>query len=311
MKLTKKIIVAALAVVGLSFTACMKDIAGTGLIKNGSNGIDAYVDAENKTEDVIRDLKTARQQHSGGVYTIRQTVNGEGDGMLGVVFGLKENKSKHTYDFWVIGTSIQKNGSNMNEKGYISYFVNVKKEDFQEKNFGAWVMNGTNNGKGEARKVDTFQDALDASDDESITLPYEYEHTALGFGKIIPNTNASQVYNSSTKKYEVSIAIYPEYSTSTQKFTGNYIVKAGKNLKLKDSDDGKYKEVDSSEGAVYSPEFKLLKVFAPATDMGSGNEGKIGKVPENGLGYYCNVYAGQTLVGEWELQDVINMVVEE
>ena len=305
MKLTKKIIVAALAIVGLSFTACMKDITDNGIIKKGSNGIDAYVDYENEAADDgtpaswVRSLKTARQQHSGGIFTIRQTVHntGEnGDGMMGAVFGLTENTSKGTYNFFVAGTSIQ-NGV---EHGYISYFVNITKEDFQKRNFGATSFKSSFSAMDAAAKSATD------------TTEYEWEIAQLGDYVWIPAGKTNEVYQNG--KYEIDFFIEPLFDESTKKYTGKYKVSSGKNLRLKNapSTDGDYKKIDTSvaDSKVYRT-VTIDGVFNPA-EMGNATEqGKMSKLPQYKTGYYVNVYAGRTLTGEWELQDTINAVVEE
>ena len=306
MKLTKKIIVAALAIVGLSFTACMKDITDNGIIKNGSNGIDAYVDYENEAAEGggeatwVRSLKTARQQHSGGIFTIRQTVHNtgaNGDGMMGAVFGLTENTSKGTYNFFVAGTSIQ-NGI---EKGYLSYFVNITKEDFQKKNFGA------------TEKRSSFAAMDEKAKSPTDTTECEWEIISLRNYAWVPNGSTSEVYQNG--EYEIDFFIEPQFNTTTKTYTGKYIVTSGKNLKLKDapSSQGDYKTIDESVTGykIYKSEV-IEGVFDP-TVMGNNTteQGKMSNLPQYKTGYYVNVYAGRTLTGEWELNDTINAVVEE
>ena len=312
MKLTKKIIVAALAIVGLSFTACMKDITGNNIIKTGSNGLDAYVDYENTATDDgdpaswVRSLKTARQQHSGGIFTIRQTVHNtgaNGDGMMGAVFGLTENKSKGTYNFFVAGTSIQNGG----EYGYLSYFVNITKEDFQERNFGA------------TKKLTSMSAMTNAANSTTDTDEYEWEIKTLGSNTWVKSgtANLAKVYNGSTKEYEIDIAILPVYDASTyHKYTGDYMVYAGKGLAwqvLTDSSNGtKYRVIANQEDSSFLS-YSIKSVFNPSTVMGTeeADQRKESLLPQYETGYYVNVYAERTLTGEWELFDTINAVVEE
>ena len=282
----------------------MKDITDNGIIKNGSNGIDAYVDYENEAADDgtpaswVRSLKTARQQHSGGIFTIRQTVHntGEnGDGMMGAVFGLTENTSKGTYNFFVAGTSIQ----NGREKGYLSYFVNITKEDFQKRNFGATT------------KLN-FEDMDTKAKSTTDTTEYEWELASLGYSAWVPYGNISEVYQNG--EYEIDFFIEPEFNKTTKKYTGNYIVTSGKNLKLKNasSSEGDYKKIDDTVTGYKLYNTKVIEgVFDPAVMGNTTDQGTMSKLPQYETGYYVNVYAGRTLTGEWELQDTINAVVEE
>ena len=315
MKLTKKLLLAGLAVTCLSLVGCPKDIGASGIIGGGGMGWDAGVEYTNETDDVVRSLKRTKQQHSGGLYTVHQDVHDDvQDGMLGVVFGLKEN-SKGLYDFFVVGTSIQSG----KERGYISYFVNISSDNFSEKNFG--VTSGHTKG--------SMNDMRTISDDSTNTTPYEYEITSLpanaGSNSTIITSNLDKVYNSASKEYEVKIAIYPEFSDSIHAYTGDYIISfyAGDvGLKTKtDTETGKkHHEIQGTDySLLYTKKVSdvfdvnyLIQHSKNTQNTDAQDKADYNNLPQGELGYYCNVYTPtRTLSGKWKLTDTVNEVVEE
>lgn len=315
MKLTKKLLLAGLAITCLSLVGCPKDIGASGIIDGGGMGWDAGVEYTNETEDVVRSLKRTKQQHSGGLYTVHQDVHDDvQDGMLGVVFGLKEN-SKGLYDFFVVGTSIQSG----KERGYISYFVNIASENFSESNFG--VTSG--------HKKTSMSAMRTISDDSTNTTPYEYEITSLpanaGSNSTIITSNLDKVYDSTSKEYEVKIAIYPEFSDSDNQYTGNYIVRfyAGdvKLAKVTNSTTGKQHHEPQGENITQLYTKTISDVFdvnylvtnsKNTQNNDAQDKADYNNLPQGELGYYCNVYTPtRTLSGKWKLTDTVNEVVEE
>jgi len=312
MKLTKKLFLAALAVTCLSLVGCPKDIGESGIIGGGGMGWDAGVDDyyNEDTENIVRSLKRTKQKHSGGIYTVQQTVHDAADGMLGVVFGLKEN-SKGLYDFFVVGTSYQSGG----ERGYISYFVNVDGSNFSAKNFGVAAAN----------KKTSMADMIAISDNANNTTAYEYEIKALGADVNVSSGNRGLVYNSSTHEYKVKIVIYPEFNTHADEYTGNYFVEfypgdADVTLDEVSASGNTKKHHEVNTTATLLSQKKISGVFDPqylidhskntqnndAEDLADYNN-----LPQLELGYYCNVYAGKTLTGKWKLENTVNEVVEE
>jgi len=124
MKLTKKLFIAALAVVGLTFAGCNMNEDKYGIIDFNAPDNHADVDFTNNTDHMQRAWKTFNSAHKTGtcsIYLDKSTGNG---GNMGFIWGLEKN-SDGSRNFFV-ATVNYGNDSNGNNFGYyVSYFKGV------------------------------------------------------------------------------------------------------------------------------------------------------------------------------------------
>lgn len=163
MKLTKKILLAAVAVMAAvmfagcknwSLTSAMQKSFGADMFKYNDATYDAGLGTwtiegkTNETEDYMRGAKLLMTKHSdmSGIVEINDGYNasaGRACGNVGLVFDVTKKKvedaegnKKELWNFCVIG--IQANGSS-SARYYISYFANISDEDMSADNFGAKI----------------------------------------------------------------------------------------------------------------------------------------------------------------------------
>ena len=135
MKLSKKILAlmggVALLTSTVVFTGCSEDDDENEMISG--SGSNYTIDYKNTTTANSRGYKSTALKHYGGVCTISmnapsQTVNANGDGVMGFIFDLHDNATnKNAKDFFIVG--ITNKG-----KYYVSKFSNVT--NLNGNNFG-------------------------------------------------------------------------------------------------------------------------------------------------------------------------------
>lgn len=161
MKLTKKILLAAVAVAAVMFAGCKNWSLSSAMQKSFGADMFKYNDATydaglgtwkiegktNETEDYMRGAKLLMTKHSdmSGIVEINDGYNasaGRACGNVGLVFDVTKKKvedaegnKKELWNFCVIG--IQADGTS-SARYYISYFANISDEDMSANNFGAY-----------------------------------------------------------------------------------------------------------------------------------------------------------------------------
>lgn len=296
MKLAKKIMVAAIAVAAFGLMGCNPTALGDhGMINTNFSG--AEVDGvKNENEETIRELALTAAKHSGGVWKLTQNVNYDatnstynkaGDGMMGVVFDVTKNPNG-TFNFFVIGTA----RNNNTDATYISYFVNIDPAKLDSPNFGC-----------EKKAASYIQiDAKKNKDkDEENSVPYEWVILDLQRGYL-----GTDIYNSETKEYSVQIAVTPKFANG--EYTGDYVVDFYKADAVIELDDNKSVKTDATPIKTKTIE----KIFEPK--LANNDPMKSYRdLPQNQIGYYANIYPGQTLNARFDLPSklTINEEVEE
>lgn len=123
MKLTKKLFVAALAVVGFTFAGCNMNQDTYNIIDFDAPNNCAKVDFTNETGEMQRAWKTFNSKHKTGNCVIN--IGGSnGAGNMGFIWGI-EDGADDTCSFYI--AAINKNGSN-SYRYYVSYFEGVGKQ---------------------------------------------------------------------------------------------------------------------------------------------------------------------------------------
>lgn len=288
MKLTKKILLAAVAVAAVMFAGCKNWSLTSAMQKSFGADIFKYNDATydaglgtwtiegktNETEDYMRGAKLLMTKHSdmSGIVEINDGYNAtayRACGNVGLVFDVTkknvedaEGNKKELWNFCVIG--IHANGSSSAEY-YISYFANISDEDMSADNFGAHI-----------KKTEFAPDC---------DTPYEIElKTWTPLSGVTTNGNVSVVVD--VKEVSAEAA-----ETSGAK-TGSYTV-------------GFYKD------EVLSNNHTLNILGKDPISTCVINADTIGKegAAQAYVGVYGNIYAGDTMDGSLEILDLTHQAL--
>lgn len=288
MKLTKKILLAAVAVAAVMFAGCknwsltsaMQKSFGEDMFKYDDSTYDAGLGTwtiegkTNETEDYMRGAKLLMTKHSdmSGIVEINDGYNasaGRACGNVGLVFDVTKKKvedaegnKKELWNFCVIG--IQANGPS-SARYYISYFANISDEDMSADNFGANI------------KETEFKPDCDT--------PYEIElEKWTPLSGVTTNGNVSVVVD--VKEVSAEAA-----ETSGAK-AGSYTV-------------GFYKDEVLSNNHTLNISGKT-PIFT--CDINADTIGKEGAAQAY-VGVYGNIYAGDTMDGSLEILDLTHQAL--
>ena len=128
MKLTKKLFVAALAVVGFTFAGCNMNQDTYNIIDFDAPGNRADVEFTNQTKSMQRAWKTFNSNHKLGSCVITLDKSYGNAGNMGFIWGLEDGEESGTCNFY-LATINYGNTSNVNKFGYyVSYYTGVGKE---------------------------------------------------------------------------------------------------------------------------------------------------------------------------------------
>lgn len=127
MKLTKKIIVAALAVVGLTFAGCNMNLDKHNMIDFDAPGNHAEIDFTNNTESMQRAWKTFNSKHRLGTCVVEYNKAKGAAGNMGFIWGL-EDQPENTCNFYVATIAYGKSANTNGFNYYISRFEGVGKD---------------------------------------------------------------------------------------------------------------------------------------------------------------------------------------
>ena len=290
MKLTKKILLAAVAVAAVMFAGCknwsltsaMQKSFGADMFKYNDATYDAGLGTwtiegkTNETKDYMRGAKLLMTKHSdmSGIVEINDGYNASDDrarGNVGLVFDVTkknvedaEGNNKELWYFCVIG--IQSNGSS-SARYYISYFANISDEDMSADNFGTNI------------KKTKFEPKCDT--------PYEIElQKWTPLSSVTTNGNVSVVVD--VKEVSAEVAELPGVKA------GSYTV-------------GFYKKDE-----VLSNNHTLnIAGKTPISGLAIINADTIGKegAAQAYVGVYGNIYAGDTMDGSLEILDLTHQAL--
>lgn len=301
MKMTKKILLAAVAVAAVMFAGCKNWSLTSALQKSFGEDMFKYDDSTydaglgtwtieektNETTDYLRGAKLLMTKHSdmSGIVKITDGYNaseGRACGNVGLVFDVTkrtvrddEGNKKTLWNFCVIG--IQADGTS-SARYYISYFANISDEDMSANNFGAY-----NPSTGKNITKTTF--------DPDCDTPYEIELKKW--------TSLSGV----TTNGDVSVVVdVKEVSKEAAELSGG-LYKAGSYTV------GFYKDEVLSNNHTLNI---LGKTPISAWTIDAATIGKE-EAAQAYVGVYGNIYAGDTMSGTLEILDLTHVAtpVEE
>lgn len=132
MKFSKILLAAALLTASFALASCADDDDPNSMISGSNNNY--AIDFTNDTAEVSRGYNSTNLKHSGALVKISfekaSTDSQTGEGVMGMIFDLKDSESGTGKDFAVIGFQ------NKQEPAYyVSYYKNIT--DLQANNFGA------------------------------------------------------------------------------------------------------------------------------------------------------------------------------
>lgn len=205
--------------------------------------------------------------------------NESNPGLMGIVFNMKKVDGK--FNFCVLGF---KNNSGHPE-AYVSYYTGVSEADFSKQDFG--VAKG-------ARKdiADWFVlNEITRDADGNLSLVVEIEalkslkDDTTGDGEKF-SVDETYAYNIYFYKDEFPLSAYKNISNKPEEGTNN-----DDKIKISDSE---YitKKIFHNKA--------IKKIQVKRGDIGIENLSEV----EAKMGFYANVYGGQTLKGEWQVADM-------
>lgn len=284
MKLSKKLFVTGLTAAAFALVGCMMpELGNNKIISVGAGNTSASVNYTNDTIAVQRDARLTPNKHEGVdcVMEIQQTPGelGDGNGVVGYIFDQTNNQQSQAggeINFSVIGFRVSKYNGDLNY--YVSSYRNINKDSIDEKNFSAVKADGVTDNY--TTNVSTFS---------SSNEPIEFVDVGLGASLTTSQTLSLQkndFYNSTENTWKFGIRI--------EQVAGAYEIYIFKRSQL----DGN--TIKTGETGV-----KIATVSAAVTGHS--------EIQQNYLGYYCNVYNGETLIANWWCSDYVkeDIPVEE
>lgn len=294
MKTTKILGIAVAAVAALSFASCknanVKNAIGDVKFTyspetNKTTGAEATanVNFTNPNEsEYARGMLTFNNKKKGITAKIVMQgldTNASNPGLMGIVFNMKKVDDK--YNFCVLG--FKNNGGH--PRAYVSYFTGVSEADFSKQNFGVPVspdqniedwfdLTGVTRGADGTLSLVVEIEALKASDDKTAGDEEEF------------SVDTSNAYNIYFYKDEFPLSAYKNISNKPEKGENN-------EQKIEISKDTYLTKEDFHKKAK-----KTIQVKRGAIGIE-----KLSEV-EAKMGFYANVYGGQTLKGEWQVADM-------
>ncbi len=275
MKTIKKILLGTAALALLTFVSCGQQLGDPSVEIKGSTG-KASIEHTNETDGTQRAMKVYNTKHfdTNCAFVIENQESTSYDGQLGYAFCLDQN-ADNSYNFATVGFRYDGRAGKKCVDTYISFFYNIKADEFSTDNFGVQEVYGTSGSRTKAPSD------FNVATVKGNGVPSEYEVAVLptvldGFSI----NNAKQLIGA------ISI---------TADDNGGYSVKYFKESKLTKTTDnnGKITKIVITDGAAAD---KTINV--PATVTG------LTKKTQTKLGVYAGIYANKTLTGSWWASDL-------
>lgn len=294
MKTTKILGIAVAAVAALSFASCknanVKNAIGEVTFEynpktNATTGAEATANVNFTNANVseyARGMLTFNNKKKGITAKIVMQgldTNASNPGLMGIVFNMKKVDGK--YNFCVLG--FKNNGGH--PKAYVSYYTGVSEADFSKQDFGVAES---------ARKdiADWFDlNEITRVADGNLSLVVEIEalksskDDTTGDGEKF-SVDETYAYNIYFYKDEFPLSAYKDISNKPEEGTEN-------DDKIKISDSEYITKKAFHERA-------KRKIQVKRGEIGIENLNEV----EAKMGFYANVYGGQTLKGEWQVADM-------
>lgn len=294
MKTTKILGIAVAAVAALSFASCknanVKNAIGEVAFEynpktNATTGAEATANVNFTNANVseyARGMLTFNNKKKGITAKIVMQgldTNASNPGLMGIVFNMKKVDGK--YNFCVLG--FKNNGGH--PKAYVSYYTGVSEADFSKQDFGV----AESARKDIADWFDLNEITRDADGNLSLVVEIEAlksseDETAGDEEKFsVDETNAYNIY---FYKDEFPLSAYKNISNKPEKGENN-------EQKIEIS-----KDTYLTKEAFHTKAKKTIQVKRGKIGIENLNE------VEAKMGFYANVYGGQTLKGEWQVADM-------
>lgn len=294
MKTTKIVMgMAAAAVMALSLTGCMglgNSLGNVNIaVGDGDKAINAEcvatVNFKNDSNEKARGMQFFANKKKGITTNITMknlTSTSSNPGVMGIAFDFTQNKDK-TYNFCLFGVR----NNDGHAQAYITYFRNVAEADFTADNFGKTQgpdqtdITGWKEGNSSANENNGFVQ-LNNIKVENGELSFVVEIEALKKTASDDNETGESYPADSNNAYNVRI-----YETPV--INGKIDLSKFNNLSNKKGDE----KSSVTNAAIYS-------VVIPRSSVDATND----KIIEEQMGFYANVYEGQTLNGVWNVADM-------
>ena len=274
MKTIKKILLGTAALALLTFVSCGKQLGDPSVEIKGSTG-KASIEHTNETDGTQRAMKIYNTKHydTNCAFVIENQESTSYDGQLGYTFCLDKN-SDGSYNFATVGFRYDGRAGKKYVDTYISFFYNIKEDEFSSNNFGVVDVYGSGSGKKDPStfKVATVKGNGTATEYEVAVLPTKLTDCGIN----------------SDKQVIGAISI-------TADANGGYAVAYFNESKLDITKDANKKitKILIKNGAAAD---KTINV--PATVTG------LTKRTQTQLGVYAGIYANSTLTGSWWASDL-------
>lgn len=220
---------------------------------------------------------------------------------MGIIYDMNQN-ADGTWNFLVVGTG----ANNKKDVTYVSYFVNISEDALNSENFGC-------PDKASSRK----SSVAEAKAQKGTGTPWEvqlYNGALSTFGTYCKTADSTDFYSTdpddSTKKvFKVKIAVEPNMTSS--EYDGKINIKfykADTEIELDKAGQVKGKDGAAAPTPVETLTYQVFDKTAELAEANTDSSEVTGYTsvtpsdfPQNYIGYYGNIYPGQTLKGKWEL----------
>lgn len=275
MKLSKKLFLAGTAVLLASLVGCTMQLGG-GAIKVAAGNTSATVDYTNEdTSNVFRSMELTPQKHYGSdvVITVHPNDGSRTDGNGMMGYVFNEEEKDGLYNFCIAGFGVLKNGT---PRIYVSCYKNIDPENLNAENFGAGTAKNSD---------DNYINANTAA---------EREIRQLDPAENVTKTNCKvdeDTYKVGIRVKQMADGTYKVYYFGYDKITNDNKI----NVENVEND------VTAEQNAcLFKTEINPALINQTTKTQGY-------------LGFYCNVYGGETLSGEWKVSgyDHEDIPVEE
>ena len=280
MKMVKKVLMGlAVAAIALALTGCGKQLGDSSVKISGSTG-KASIDHTNETDSTQRAMKIYLTKHKSTncAFVIENQTSSSYDGQLGYVFNMDTN-SDGTYNFIAVGFRNNKGTTDT----YVSYFLNIKEDDFSKTNFGVdGDVNDDYEIYGSSRSATKTLSAFTPPNVKVKGVPSEVEIAAL------PVTLTDFSINSAQQL----IGAIDIKANTDGSYTVGFFNEAQLKIEKTEST-GKINKITIKEGQTAK---KTVSISNTITGYTKETEAK--------LGVYAAIYKAGNLTGSWFASDL-------
>ena len=296
MKMVKKILLGTLAVAAiLTFASCgQREEAGNSeLIDINAGSSKGSIDYTNDSEDTTRGFKTLQTKHLDAICHIETTVtelkgdNAKASGTMGYIFNVVKAEDG-TYSFSIAGARYNQKSGDV--EAYVETFKGIAADKLEENLTGGKKATGLSYGDTAfgftlVEKTDVNR-LLAAQTEEPKKLDLWIDLVANGKAKK-DDTAAPKGRGGKEGTYTVTFYWKDPVRQSSAK-----------------SYDLTYGEAKGAAPATFAEGF-LKSCTIEAADVNAAYDAEKGLTSmQSDVGFYANVYAGQTLKGTWKLDEI-------